>query len=543
MTCLSELSCAVYVDGELPPAETLVAERHLGECARCRALVAALRGENRLLGDSLAELAAPAPRSAAAPRPVPIPDRGGAPITGRQARPWRLVLAALAGVGGLAGLAGAGALVARSTGDWIDVVVAGALFVVMNAATLERAAATVAVGAMAGLALTGVIYLGRAPARVIAALALALGVAAGVAPSVADALETRSGRDVVIGAGESIDGSLFAAAESVRVEGTVHGDLIVAAAHVDVRGAVHGDLVVAARAVEVAGTIEGSVYAAAGSLALRGRVGGGLYAADRGTVIEPGARVGGDLALAGRSVSLRGEVGRGAAILAHEAEVSGRVGRDVRFRGDRLAVVAPARVEGRVRADVVRASAVTVDGGAVVTGPVLTRVVSGAAGWYGEPRRWFWAATSFFGAALLGWGGLLLAPMLVVESADRVRTWGRSLGRGAVTLVGGPVLILLLAVTLVGLPLALVLLGLYLLALYSAKIVVSFALGRALIRPRGNPRRDALRALAVGLAIVTLATALPVVGGPIWVVVACLGVGALAGQLAPRVRAVRSSGA
>jgi cytoskeletal protein CcmA (bactofilin family) len=299
--------------------------------------------------------------------------------------------------------------------------------------------------------------------------------------------------------------------------------------------------VVAARAVEVSGTIEGSVYVAAGSLALRGRVGGGLYAADRGTVIEPGARVGGDLALAGRSVSLRGEVGRGAAILAHEAEVSGHVGRDVRFRGDRLAVVPPARVEGRIRADVIRASAVTVDGGATVTGPVLTRVVSGAAGWYGEPRRWFWAATSFFGAALLGWAGLLLAPMLAVESADRVRSWGRSLGRGVVTLVAGPVLILLLAVTLVGLPLALVLLGLYLLALYSAKIVVSFALGRALIRPRGNPRRDALRALAVGLAIVTLATALPVVGGPIWVVVACLGVGALAGQLAPAAGAVRSS--
>jgi hypothetical protein len=260
-------------------------------------------------------------------------------------------------------------------------------------------------------------------------------------------------------------------------------------------------------------------------------------------MIASGARVGGDLMLVGRSLSLLGEVGRGATILAHEAEVSGRVGRDLRFRGDRLGVRAPVRVEGAVRADVGRASAVTIDDGAAVTGPVLTRVASRTAAWYAEPRVWFWTATSFFGAALLGWVGLLVAPGLLVEVADGVRRWGRSLGWGAATLAGAPVAILLLAVTVVGLPLALILLGLYLLTLYAAKIVVGLALGRALLRPRGNVRRDALRALVVGLALVTLATSLPLVGGPIWVVVAGFGTGALAWRLARGAGSVRSSGA
>ena len=85
-------------------------------------------------------------------------------------------------------------------------------------------------------------------------------------------------------------------------------------------------------------------------------------------------------------------------------------------------------MDGGLRADVVRASAVTVDRGAAVAGPVLTRVASRGAGWYGEPRMWFWAATGFFGAALLGWAGLLLAPGLVVESADGVRRWERPSG-------------------------------------------------------------------------------------------------------------------
>jgi hypothetical protein len=283
------------------------------------------------------------------------------------------------------------------------------------------------------------------------------------------------------------------------------------------------------------------VYAAAGSLILRGRVGRGLYAANRSTAIEAGSDVGGDVALAGRSVSLRGETEHGVSILAHHAELSGRVGRDVRFRGDQLAVRTPARVQGTIHADVRRASAVTVDGGASVTGPVLTRVVSRAAGWYGEPRAWFWTATRFFGAVLLGWVGLLLTPTLIVASADRVRRWPRSLGWGAVILVAGPVAIVLLAVTLVGLPLALVGLGFYLLGLYAAKVVVSLALGRALLRPRGNPRRDALRALVVGLALIMLASAVPWLGGAVRLVVACLGAGALAWRLAQTAGVVRSS--
>ena len=108
-------------------------------------------------------------------------------------------------------------------------------------------------------------------------------------------------------------------------------------------------------------------------------------------------------------------------------------------------------------------------------------------------------------------------------------------------LIGTPIALVLLAVTLIGLPLALVLLGLYLLCLYAAKIVVALALGRAPLRPRGDARRDALKALVVGLLLVTLGTALPVVGRPIWILVACLGAGALAWRLARTAGAVRSS--
>jgi anti-sigma factor RsiW len=546
MTCLTELTCAVYADGELSPEETRDAERHLAECPRCRTRVAALRDENRSLASALTELdrvvedAAPGPAFATAPRAVTGLDRRN----GRRA--WLAAGLGLVGLAGLAGLAGWIDLAARSTGiggDWVELGVEALLFVVMNAETLERALTLLALAAMASLGLAGALYLGRAPSRAVAGVALALAATVAALPSRSEAVETRSGRDVVVGAGETLDATLVAAGEHVRIEGTIDGDLIVAGAQVDVRGRVRGNLVAVGRAVEVTGTVDGSVYVGARGLALGGRVGRGLYAAARTATIESGAHVERDATLAGRSVTLRGDVGRQATILAHDAAVSGRVAQDLHFRGDRLAVERAARVEGAVRADVSQASGVTVDGGATVTGPVLTRVDARSSRWHRAPRAWFWAAISFFGAALLGWVTLRLAPGFVAGSADAVRSWGRSLGWGVAVLLGAPVVILGLAVTLVGLPLALVLLGLYLLGLYAAKIVVGLALGQALLRPRGNPRRDALLALVAGLAVITVATAVPWVGTAVWIAVACLGAGALARRLAGAAGAVRSSGA
>ena len=532
MTCPPELTWAVYADGELPPDEARAVEAHLAGCPRCRALIAALRDENRVLSAALAE--APAVATADA-RPV----RAAATRRWRGLG-WGLGLAALAAV-----MASAGALGwvgAGGDADWIGLVVEVALFVATNAAALEQALATLAVLSMIGLALAGWVYLGRPPERAMAAIVLGLGAAAGAVPA-AEALETRTGALVTVSAGETVDGTLVVAAETVRIDGMVDGDLIVAAARVDVRGTVRGDLVAAAGAVEVGGTIDGSAYVTAGALTVRGRVARGIYAAGREISIEPGARVEGDATLAGRRVALGGNLDRGVSLLVHEAELTGRVGRDVWFRGARLLVRSSSRVDGAIHASVAAGFDVRIDAGAAVRGPVTTRIPSRAATWAWEPRTWFWVATSLFGAALLGWIGLIIAPGLVMESADRVRRVGPSLGWGFVALLGTPVAIVVLAVTLVGFPVALLLLGIYLLGVYAAKIVVALALGRTLLRPRGDARRDALKALLVGLVLITLATAVPVVGWPIWMLVVWLGLGALAWRLVGMTGAVRSSSA
>ncbi len=49
MACLSEFTCAVYADGELPESEARDAARHLASCGTCRRSVEALQAESRML--------------------------------------------------------------------------------------------------------------------------------------------------------------------------------------------------------------------------------------------------------------------------------------------------------------------------------------------------------------------------------------------------------------------------------------------------------------------------------------------------------------
>ena len=68
------------------------------------------------------------------------------------------------------------------------------------------------------------------------------------------ALERRHSEFVTVGANETIDDTLLATGNIVRVEGIVNGDLMVFGRSVEVRGAVKGDLISFANRTLVSGT-------------------------------------------------------------------------------------------------------------------------------------------------------------------------------------------------------------------------------------------------------------------------------------------------
>ena len=132
---------------------------------------------------------------------------------------------------------------------------------------------------------------------------------------------------------------------------------------------------------------------------------------------------------------------------------------------------------------------------------------------------------------LVGWLGLVLFPGFFQATTQAVGSGWRSVGLGVAVLAGVPVVIILTAITLVGFPASLMLLAVYLVAIYLAKIWVGAFLGWMLLKPAGATKSDWLQALLVGLPILTIVRLIPYLGGLVHFGVVCLGLGAFAWQL------------
>ena len=148
-----------------------------------------------------------------------------------------------------------------------------------------------------------------------------------------------------------------------------------------------------------------------------------------------------------------------------------------------------------------------------------------------RPRFYLHQAVWLAAAMLVGWLGLALSPGFFQACTQAVGAGWRSLGLGVGVLAGAPVAIVVAAVTLVGIPVSLMLLALYLAAIYLAKIWVGAFLGRMLLKPSGATRRDWLLGLLVGLLVLTIVGFIPYLGGLVRLAMVCLGLGAFAWQL------------
>jgi cytoskeletal protein CcmA (bactofilin family) len=526
MNCFSELTYAIFVDGELAAEEARQVRSHLATCSRCRELVEALSAEHRVLNEVLREL------------PEEVDDRAGLPWF---RRPW---------VWDLAGLAVVLALVAAA-GQWLDALrvpemlegfnpfsAAGRLNLFFNlayyfghggTAVLVDYADTVGRLSLLFLLGSGVLRLGRRWRRHQLGLCLPIVLLALSLPGFA--LEPRHSEFVTVAANETVDDTLVAAANTVRVDGVVNGDLLAFGRIVEVRGTVKGDLLSWAQRTEVSGTVEGHIYTFSQSFEVSGQVGHSIYAWVQTLHAGNKSHVGDGILAGAADITVEGEVTRSITIFAGSTDVSGSIGRDLTVTGGGLMLANSARVGGNLTARVHRQKDVHIADGAIIGGKrdIQMRVEKSR---FVRPKFYFFQAVRLLAAMLVGWLGLVLFPGFFLGSAQAVGSGWRSFGLGSALLVGVPVAIIVGAVTLVGIPVALMLLALYLTAIYLAKVWVGAFLGRILLKSATTATtRDWLLALLVGLLIITVAGFIPYAGGLIRFGVVCLGLGAFAWQL------------
>jgi cytoskeletal protein CcmA (bactofilin family) len=513
------------VDGELAADEAQRLREHLATCRRCRELLDALRAENRVLSESLGEL----------------PDEAASPAGfSQRRRSWVW--------GDLAAMAAVLALGSISS-IWFDQLSIPAALEWFNPFSLSgrtnlifslfdtfaRGGTAMLTDYAAVVGLLSLLFLlggsallwGRGRLRqpglrlLIVLLALSL-------PSFA--LERRHSEFVTVAANETVDDTLLAAGNTVRVEGVVNGDLLAFGGTVEVRGTVKGDLVCFSKRTVVSGTVEGHIYTFSQSLDLDGQLGHSIYGWVQSLRLNNRGHVGDGIVAGAGEVSLEGEVKRSVTIFTGNADVSGSIGRDLTMAGGSLTLTNTARVGGNLSARVHQLKEVHIADGATIAGKRDIQVQVRKSQ-FTRPKFYFFQAVWIAAAMLAGWLGLVLFPGFVQASTQAVGSSWRSLGLGVGVLAGVPVAIVVAAITLVGIPLSLMLCAAYLAAIYLAKIWVGAFLGRILLKPSGATKGDWLLGLLVGLLILTIVGFIPYLGGLIRLGVVCLGLGAFAWQL------------
>jgi cytoskeletal protein CcmA (bactofilin family) len=162
------------------------------------------------------------------------------------------------------------------------------------------------------------------------------------AVSPAQAFEPREGEEIVIKQGEVVEDDLYAAANIIRVEGTIEGDLLAAGNLVVLgeTGIVEGDLWAAAQGVVVNGTVNDDVRIAGAVLTVgsSATISGDLLAFGYSIQTSPDSAVDSDMLAFGGVVSLDGTIGRdlraGAGGLVLNGTVDGDVDAEVGGEGD-----------------------------------------------------------------------------------------------------------------------------------------------------------------------------------------------------------------
>ena len=298
----------------------------------------------------------------------------------------------------------------------------------------------------------------------------------------------------------------------------------------EVRGTGKGDLVSFAKRTVVSGTVEGNIYNFSNSLDLDGQLGHSIYGLMQSLSVNDRGRVGQGIVVAAGDVSLEGAVNRSVTMFAGNTDVSGRIGRELTMTGDSLTLTNTARIGGSLSAHVDELKNVHIADGATITGArdIQVRVRQSR---FARPRFYFYQAVWLAAAMLVGWLGLLLFPGFFQASTHAVGSGWRSLGLGFAVLAGVPVAIFVTAITLVGLPASLMLLAMYLAAIYLAKVWVGAFLGQMLLKPAGATKGDWLLGLLVGLLVLTIVGFIPYLGGLVHLGVVCLGLGAFVWQL------------
>jgi hypothetical protein len=340
--------------------------------------------------------------------------------------------------------------------------------------------------------------------KLLAGIILALAVPAA-------ALAANPAQNITLSKGDIHTGTYFGWGQTVTVDGDVDGDVVCGAQTVIINGKVNGDVLCGAQTITVNGDVVGSIRAGAQVANVNGSVGRNVTVATQEFTLSKDAKVAGELAVAGQTVVLNGPVDQAVYVASQSLVVNSTTGKNLTAYVESLKLGSDAQVAGnldytsdqtlnfdksKVKGDVNHHLPTKPQHRQSTVGERLSGLV-------------YWVLAGLVGTMLAIW----LIPRLVrsVTSAMMLR-WKASLGWGALALIGGPIILFMLALTVIGLPVAAVIGILWAVALTVAVLFAGVAVGRLAWQRDETSQRSLALAALVGVPLVMIASWLPIIG-------------------------------
>ena len=374
--------------------------------------------------------------------------------------------------------------------------------------------------------------------RLLPALAVAV-FAAVLSAAPVLAFDSRAGDLVTVGGGEEVQGDLYLGGRAVTTTGVVHGSVFAAGQTVSIGGTIDDGATLGGQTVTLSGSIGRGVRVGASTVDATGDIEGDLVAGCGTLTVADSARVGDDLVFGAGQVYVLGEVEGDVKGGAETLVIAGRVGGDVQVKVGTLEVKPGAVIEGNL--SYTAGTEADIPAGAVKGSVAFTEGVEeedvkeevreglGALGPLFFLAGITWKIAAYLMALVAGIVLILLLPGRMAGASDSIRTHtGASAGWGAIALFVTPLAAIVVCITVVGLPVGLITLVLWGALLYLSHLPVSMFIGH-LILGHSKPlvgKGFMIGCLALGLLLFTLLTAIPLVGGLIWLASALFGMGA-----------------
>lgn len=359
--------------------------------------------------------------------------------------------------------------------------------------------------------------------------------------------QLQSGEDVVIH--ERTKQDLYVAGGTVTINAPVEGDLIVAGGTVTVNDTVTQDILVAGGTIFINGSVGDDIRGAGGKITVSGSVKGDIVATGGTLNIQRDVVIGGNLISSGGEVVVSGDVKGLIRNASGTFTFNGRANRELDCRGGKIivngvvegnSILAAETIELGPEASLRKEVRYWNEEGSMDFGKAL---VGGQATY--DPTlevnngRWHYLGFASFLMVLWYLGTALVMVALIhylfsntlKKSADTVKNFSlKSLGLGALFLVGIPAAIVIAVITIVAIPIGVLLLFAYITVILLGTIIVAILIAHwinnTFYQSSWSTARIVLTAFGI-FVILKLASLTPFVGPLVMLLLGCMAFGGI----------------